>query len=128
MTTEPTPAEVIAKAQKKAKRDKWQQAYLLQVKQAGLPKPTEEYQAIPGRKFRWDFAWSECLILIEIQGGIWSNAKSGHTSGVGINRDCEKANLANLASWCCLSFTSDHIRSGLALEQTKEALRMFQPF
>lgn len=123
-----SPAETIAKAQAKAKRNKWQDAYALQIKQAGIIRPIEEYQAIPNRKFRWDFAWPECLILVEIQGGIWSSGKSGHSTGTGINRDCEKGNLANLASFCCLSFTSDQIRNGMALEQTKEALRLFQPF
>lgn len=61
-----SPPEVITKAQRKAKCNRWQDAYALQVKQAGLPKLTEEYEAIPGRKFRWDFAYPECLILIEI--------------------------------------------------------------
>ena len=123
-----SPSEVIAKAQKKAKRNRWQDAYYIQVKQAGLPLPVSEYSAIPARKFRWDFAWPECLILVEIQGGIWSSSKTGHTSGVGVNRDCQKGNLANLGSFCCLSFTSDMIRSGIALEQTREALRLFTPF
>ena len=128
MKPPPTPAEIVAKEQSKARRNKWQDAYALQIKQAGLPRPVTEYQAILGRKFRWDFAWPESLILVEIQGGIWSSGKSGHSTGTGINRDCEKGNMANLASFCCLSFTSDMIRNGTALAQTKEALALFQPF
>lgn len=123
-----SPAQAIAKAQATAKRNKWQDAYALQIKQAGLPEPVPEWQAIEGRKFRWDFAWPECGILVEIQGGIWSRGKSGHSTGAGINRDCMKGNLANIQGFCCLSFTSDMIRDGTALEQTREVLRLNPPF
>ena len=83
-----------------------------------------EYCAIPGRKLRWDFAWPAKHLLVEIQGGIW--AKGGHTSGVGVNRDCEKANLATLAGWHILSLTPNQIREGLALRWIQEALRKFE--
>jgi len=38
----------------------------LQIKALGLPEPVREYRAIKGRKFRFDFAWLEHRLLVEI--------------------------------------------------------------
>ncbi len=129
MSNELTPGEIIKKAQAKAKRDHWQNAYALQLRQAGLPTPTPEY-TMPGKKpaYRWDFHFPGTTILIEIQGGTWKKGPSGHNTGTGIERDCRKANVANLLGWCQLNFTSTMIKDGTALKQTKEALHTFQPF
>ena len=32
----------------------------------GLPEPIREYPAIKGRKFRFDFAWVERKLLVEV--------------------------------------------------------------
>ena len=67
---------------------------LFQIRAMGLPEPEREYLAIEGRRFRFDFAWTEPhhRLLVEVQGGIWQ--KSGHTSGRGVTRDMEKLNLS----------------------------------
>lgn len=54
----------------------------------------EEYRFNPTRRFRADYAHPASKVLIEIQGGTWMRGKSKHSSGVGINRDIEKAFLA----------------------------------
>ena len=95
-----------------------------QVLMAGLTEGIQvEYRALPDRNFRWDLAWPNepHRLLVEIQGGIW--AEGGHTTGVGVTRDCEKATLAALAGFRCLAVTSDHISSGQALRWIQEALR-----
>jgi len=89
-----------------------------------------EYKAIEGRRFKWDFfidppgnlMTKKPAILVEVQGGLWMK-KGGHTSGVGVSRDCEKNNLAVLAGYRPLLVTGDHIKSGQALEWIKEALK-----
>ena len=78
-----------------------------------------EYQAIPERKFRWDFRLSDNL-LVELNGGTWQHM--GHSTGTGIQRDCEKHNLAILAGWRVLMFTADDVKSGRALTTTMQAL------
>jgi len=80
---------------------------------AGLPAATREYRAIDGRKFRWDFAWPEYGLLVEVQGGTWG--KGAHSTGAGISRDTEKLNLASLDRWFVMQFTPDQIRAGKAL-------------
>lgn len=99
--------------------------FLQQIGWAKLPTPEREFRAVPGRAFRFDFAWPESRLLVEVQGGAWGTkkgGKTGHNTGVGINRDCEKSNLATLAGWRVLSVTTNHIRSGQALRWVQEAL------
>ena len=97
-----------------------EETYLLQVLAAGLPEPEREVQVIEGRRFKHDFCWRDKKILVEIQGAVW--VKGGHSTGTGINRDAEKLNLSTLAGWKTFIFTGDHLKSGQALEWTKEAL------
>ena len=84
-----------------------------QIRASALPQPLREYKAMADRRFRWDFAWPDHRLLVEVQGGIW--LKSGHSSGGGITRDCTKLNLATLAGWHTFQVTKDHIESGEAL-------------
>ena len=74
---------------------------------------------IHGRRFRWDFKLDDPSrlsngILVEVQGGVW--VKSGHSSGVGITRDCEKINYATLNGYRLLSFTGDMVNNGIAIQ------------
>lgn len=87
---------------------------------AGITPEDTEYYAIPGRRFRWDFAWPSKKVLVEVQGAIW--VKGGHSTGTGITRDAEKLNLATLAGWKTLIVTAEHIKRGQALLWIQEAL------
>ncbi len=87
---------------------------------AGINPEETEYCAIPGRRFRWDFAWSSKRVLVEVQGAIW--VRGGHSTGSGITRDATKNNLAVLAGWKPLIVTAEHIKSGEALKWIQEAL------
>ena len=92
----------------------WNQIHL-----AKLPVPVREFKAITDRRFRFDFAWPDHNMLVEVQGGTWNSGS--HSRGTGISRDTEKANLAVLSGWKVLAFTTDQIRDGLALRH----LQMF---
>ena len=102
-----------------------EQALAQQIAWAGLPQPIQEYRAIPGRRFRWDFSWPERKLMLEVQGGIFGK-KSGHNTGVGILRDMEKLNEATCAGWRCLKVSGDHIDSGQALRWIQIALAMVE--
>jgi len=81
-----------------------------QVRMTGLPDPVREFtKAIPKRRFRFDFAWPEHRLLLEVQGGSWIGG--GHSTGKGMSRDAEKNNLAALEGWTVLYATTDQIRS-----------------
>lgn len=75
------------------------------------PKLEREFCAIDGRGFRWDFHHDMSGVLIEIQGGIWSKKKSGHSTGTGIQRDCTKQRTAILAGFRPIAFTEKEINT-----------------
>ena len=90
-----------------------------------LPDLVREYKAIEGRKFKWDFAFLSQRLLVEVQGGVFMR-RGGHTSGVGVTRDCEKHNLAMLAGWRDLLVTSQMVKDGRALAWIMEACGIMQ--
>lgn len=72
----------------------------------------DQYKFSNIRKFRADFAHIESKTLIEIQGGIWSNAKSGHNSGTGLERDFDKICQAQMEGWSIFLLSSNMINKG----------------
>lgn len=73
-----------------------------------LPDPDTEYQFHPDRKWRFDFAWPDKKLAVEINGGQWQQGR--HTrAGKGYENDLEKMNAAQLAGYTVLQFTPDMI-------------------
>ena len=95
-------------------------AFAMQLDAVGLDGYVREYQAIPGRRYRWDFAWPDKRVLVEINGGTY--AHMGHSTGPGIARDYEKSNLAVLAGWKVFAFDRRMVEAGTALDVTAKAL------
>jgi hypothetical protein len=87
-----------------------EEEFARQLKMAKIPF-LREVKAIPGRKFRFDFQVKD--LLIEVQGGIFQ--RGGHSTGVGISRDCEKGVLATLEGYHHWAVTSAMVKSGEAL-------------
>lgn len=94
----------------------------MQIYSMVMPLPTREYQAIKGRKFRFDFAWLEHKLLVEVNGGTYT--QGAHSTGRGIARDYEKANLAVLQGWRVLTFDGKAVKSGEAVEVIRQALEV----
>jgi very-short-patch-repair endonuclease len=94
--------------------------FAFQLDAAGLTGYVREYAAIPGRKFRFDFCFKRERLLIEINGGTYNGG--AHGRGVGINRDYEKNNLAQIGGWRVLSFDTKMVKSGKALNVTEQIL------
>ena len=89
------------------------------VKRLGAPAPVREYQFTPERKFRFDYAWPEQRVAVEVDGGVWHGGR--HTRGAGIVRDLTKMNLATLKGWRVLRFTPDQLlnEAGQVIELLK---------
>ena len=85
-----------------------------------LEKPEREFRFDPVRKWRFDFAWPDKMIAVEVEGGIWTGGR--HTRGVGFLSDCEKYNCAALLGWMILRFPVEVITSGEALKVIEKAL------
>jgi len=73
----------------------------------GLPKPVSEFKFHPERRWRFDYAYPEKKIAIEIEGGIFTNGR--HVRGKGFLNDLEKYNNAALLGWKLLRYTPSNI-------------------
>ncbi len=73
----------------------------------GAPAPVREHRFCPGRRWRFDFAWPEVKVYVEIEGGTFVGGR--HVRPLGYAKDCEKYNAATLAGWAGLRFTTDMI-------------------
>jgi very-short-patch-repair endonuclease len=68
-----------------------------------------EHRFHPERRWRFDFAWPDALVAVEIEGGTFTRRggrRSRHTTGKGHQEDCRKYNAAAIAGWCVLKYTS----------------------
>jgi hypothetical protein len=110
---------------------------LAAIHSAGLPQPEWEYlfapgccehpkakhrrgcgcepahEHVPGRRWRFDFAWPAYMVAAECEGGTWSGGR--HTTGTGFEKDAEKYNAATVLGWRVVRFTQRQITSGEAL-------------
>jgi len=82
--------------------------------------PEREYVFSPPRKWRFDFAWPDRKVALEIEGGSWSEGR--HNRGAGFELDCRKYNRAAVMGWCVLRVTASMIKSLEALQVLREAL------
>ena len=82
----------------------------------GAPEWVREYRFAPPRRWRFDFAWPDLKVAVEIEGGIHIRGRGSHTSVARYTADCEKYNAATMAGWRVLRFTSAMLRDGTAAE------------
>lgn len=98
-----------------------EQLFLLHLKAEQLTQGLErEYQFELARKWRMDFAWTENLVAVEIEGGVWTQGR--HTRPQGFINDTEKYNHAALLGWTVLRFTEQCIKNGTAIQSVKHIL------
>jgi len=96
----------------------------LQIAADALPAPEQEYRFHCVRKWRFDFAWPELMLGVEVEGGTWIRGR--HTRGYGFEKDCEKYNEAALEGWLVLRFTGGMVRDGRALSIIKRAMERME--
>lgn len=95
-----------------------------QMRLCGFPKFVREYRfdnRTRPRQWRFDFAWIEYRVAVEVEGGVWSNGR--HTRGQGFISDTEKYNRATLQGWRVLRYTRDAIESGQAVAEIEQILK-----
>lgn len=85
-----------------------------------LPAPVQEYVFAPPRKWRFDFAWPDRMVALEVEGGTWISG--AHTRGRHFESDAEKYNEAALRGWRVLRVTTDMVDDGRALGFVERAL------
>jgi hypothetical protein len=88
---------------------------------AGLPPPVREYRFASPRRWRFDYAWPDLRLALEVEGGVWSGGR--HVRGRGYEGDCVKYSEAALRGWRVLRATTAMLRDGRALALLERALR-----
>ena len=66
-----------------------------------------EYRFDKVRRWRFDMAYVEYKLSVEIEGGIFSHGR--HTRGSGFIKDMEKYNAAVLQGWSILRYAPNQI-------------------
>ena len=89
----------------------------------GLAAPVLEHRFHQVRRWRFDFAWLDQKVAVEIEGGTFTGGR--HTRGLGHHQDCDKYNAAILDGWKVLRFTSLHLtREPMAMVETIASILM----
>lgn len=87
----------------------------------GLPLPVREYTFAKPRRWRFDLAYPDWKLAIEIEGAVWGIGpgnwiRGRHTTGKGYENDLRKYNEAAIRGWCVLRFSPGMVISGEALK------------
>lgn len=76
-------------------------------RQYDLPEPVAEHRFHPSRRWRFDFAWPERKVAVEIDGGVWIRGRHNHPTGY--LADMEKLNAAAEAGWAVYRYATGRI-------------------
>jgi very-short-patch-repair endonuclease len=86
-----------------------------------LPLPERQFRFHPKRKWQIDFCWPHRKLAVEIEGGVWSNGR--HTRPQGFIKDMEKYNALSIMGYTLLRFTTQQVKSGMAINALDPLLR-----
>ena len=90
MSASPSPKSLAEEA--------FDRAWAAEPAAAMLPFPEREYKFHDSRRWRFDFAWPEIKLAVEIEG------QGRHQTFVGFRRDCDKYDVAVALGWRVLRF------------------------
>ena len=82
--------------------------------------PEREYVFDPERKWRFDFAFPDEMVAVEVEGGLWQVGR--HQRAGGFAADCIKYNRAAILGWKVLRYPTDVIVSGTAINEVRDVL------
>lgn len=87
----------------------------------GIPAPDTEHKFHPTRRWRFDYAWIEQRIALEVEGGVWIGGR--HTSGAGFVKDMEKYNEAACLGWRVIRCQPKQLASGAMIDTIQRAMQ-----
>ena len=77
--------------------------FLARLEQLGYPAPVREHRFHDERLWRFDYAWPEERLALEVEGGVWTRGR--HTRGGGFLEDLAKYNEAAVMGWRLIRVT-----------------------
>lgn len=90
-------------------------AFDRQCQAVGLPKPEAELRFHPSRRWRFDWAWPDYAVALEVEGGAFLVGGGRHSRGAGFRKDTEKYAEATILGWRVLRVLPEQITNGQAL-------------
>lgn len=93
---------------------------LFGLKATKAPTPEVEYRFHPPRRWRFDMAWPDVKLAVEVEGGTWVGGR--HVRPSQFEADCEKYNQAAIDGWRVIRVTGDMVHDGRALATVEAAL------
>lgn len=84
----------------------------------------KEYKFHPTRKWRFDYAFPEHKIAIEVEGGVWTSGR--HTRPQGFLGDMEKYNTATLMGWRVFRTTPNELVRMATINMLRDAINRTQ--
>lgn len=96
-------------------------AFALVLAKEGIPMPVSEHKFHPKRKWRFDYAWPEQMIALEVEGGVWIAGR--HTRASGYVKDMEKYNEAACLGWLVLKCQPKQLISSQVLDMIQRAMK-----
>ena len=88
--------------------------------QSGLPKPVAEFRFHTTRKWRFDFAFVDDRVALEVEGAIWTGGR--HTRGKGFTNDMIKYNAAGAMGWIVLRCQPSDLLRTATIETIRQAI------
>jgi very-short-patch-repair endonuclease len=82
--------------------------------------PVPEFRFEAKRKWRFDFAFPESMVALEVEGGVFTGGR--HTRGSGFIKDIEKYNHAAVLGWRVLRTTPSELCMGETVQMIKNAI------
>jgi very-short-patch-repair endonuclease len=101
---------------------KWEEMLAQHILAAGLSQPTREFRFHPVRRWRFDFAWPDLQIAVEVE-GVMPGGGGRHQRFLGYEADLEKYNSATYEGWRVLRFTGRMVQDGRAIQAIECLLR-----
>jgi len=96
--------------------------FAAQMSLANIPEWEIEHYFHPTRRWRFDYAWPDQKIAVEINGGTFMAAGVGHRNGAHLHGEYEKLNVAQTLGWVVLQFDTKHVSTGEALTMLFDAM------
>jgi very-short-patch-repair endonuclease len=87
--------------------------FVLLCRAHGLPEPEREFWFARPRRWRFDYAFVDRRLAVEVEGGAFTRGR--HTRGAGFVADLVKYNAAAVAGWLVLRYTPEQVRQGTAV-------------
>ncbi len=88
----------------------------------GIPRPEPEFPFSSLRRWRADFCWVDAKLILEVEGGVWTQGR--HTRGAGFLKDMDKYNAAAVLGYRLLRCTPEQLESGEIMKVVRLALQL----